>query len=139
MWKSAPKMWITLWRKCGNVENMWETHLYVQMCKIVANYTNVSQFFFIFYFFFFCVQVRARVRMWVCAVVLFNCMLSHIGTERERRTCNEWLCIGVMITFVGIYILVSYYLYIQVFNIFKCSGVFTGLISGYIKYREYAL
>ena len=60
MWKSAPKMWITapkmwktLWRKCGNVENMWETHLYVQMCKIVANYTNVSQFFFFFFFSFF--------------------------------------------------------------------------------------
>ena len=41
------KMW-----ECGkHVENMWETHLYVQMCKIVANYTNVSQFFLnIFYF-----------------------------------------------------------------------------------------
>ena len=38
--------------KCGkHVENMWKTHLYVQMCKIVANYTNVSQFFLnIFYF-----------------------------------------------------------------------------------------
>ena len=48
MWITAPKMWKTLWIKCGNVENMWETHLYVQMCKIVANYTNVSQFFFLF-------------------------------------------------------------------------------------------
>ena len=53
MWITAPKMWKTLWIKCGNVENMWETHLYVQMCKIVANYTNVSQFFFFFFFLFF--------------------------------------------------------------------------------------
>ena len=68
MWITAPKMWETLWIKCGNVENMWETHLYVQMCKIVANYTNVSQFFFFKYFlffFFFRVRVRVRVRMWV--------------------------------------------------------------------------
>ena len=72
MWKSAPKMWETLWIKCGNVENMWETHLYVQMCKIVGNYTNESQFFLFFYFFiflffyffiFFHAQVRAQVRM----------------------------------------------------------------------------
>ena len=43
------KMW-----ECGkHVENMWKTHLYVQMCKIVANYTNVSQFFFVFLFFLF--------------------------------------------------------------------------------------
>ena len=54
MWITAPKMWKTLWIKCGNVENMWETHLYVQMCKIVANYTNVSQFFlFLLSSFFF--------------------------------------------------------------------------------------
>ena len=48
------KMW-----ECGkHVENMWETHLYVQMCKIVGNYTNESQFFsffllFLFFLFFF--------------------------------------------------------------------------------------
>ena len=53
MWITAPKMWKTLWIKCGNVENMWETHLYVQMCKIVGNYTNESQFFFFFLFSFF--------------------------------------------------------------------------------------
>ena len=53
MWITALKMWETLWIKCGNVENMWETHLYVQMCKIVANYTNVSQFFLFFCFFCF--------------------------------------------------------------------------------------
>ena len=39
-----------MWKTCGkHVGNMWETHLYVQMCKIVANYTNVSQFFFFFF------------------------------------------------------------------------------------------
>ena len=53
MWITAPKMWKTLWIKCGNVENMWETHLYVQMCKIVGNYTNESQLFFLFLFFLF--------------------------------------------------------------------------------------
>ena len=43
------KMW-----KCGKrVENLWKTHLYVQMCDFVANYTNVSQFFFFFFFLFF--------------------------------------------------------------------------------------
>ena len=43
------KMW-----ECGkHVENMWKTHLYVQMCDFVANYTNVSQFFFFFFLIFF--------------------------------------------------------------------------------------
>ena len=42
-----------MWEFGKHVENMWETHLYVQMCKIVANYTNVSQFFFFFSFFLF--------------------------------------------------------------------------------------
>ena len=65
MWITAPKMWKTLWIKCGNVENMWETHLYVQMCKIVANYTNVSQFFFFFSFFLFFFVCRC-VRRYVC-------------------------------------------------------------------------
>ena len=103
MWKSAPKMWITapkmwetLWIKCGNVENMWETHLYVQMCKIVANYTNVSQFFFFFSFFsffsfFYCISITfpKLLLLLLGEVVLFNCMLSHVGTERERRTYNK--------------------------------------------------
>ena len=71
MWITAPKMWKTLWIKCGNVENMWETHLYVQMCKIVGNYTNVSQFFFffsffLFLFFFFFFFVCRYVRWHIC-------------------------------------------------------------------------
>ena len=74
------KMW-----ECGkHVENMWETHLYVQMCKIVANYTNVSQFFFFFVFFF----MHGYVHWYICecAVVLFNCMLSHVARNvREER------------------------------------------------------
>ena len=121
MWITAPKMWKTLWRKCGNVENMWKTHLYVQMCKIVANYTNVSQFFF--FFFFSCAGTCAGTYVSVCGGALQLYALAR-GTERERRTCNEWLCTGVMITFVDIYILVSYYLYIQVFNIFNAFGSF---------------
>ena len=78
MWKTRQKMWETcgkhvekcpknvdncpknvenfvdkMW-ECGkHVENMWKTHLYVQMCKIVANYTNESQLFFLFLFFLF--------------------------------------------------------------------------------------
>ena len=55
MWITALKMWETLWIKCGNVDKMWETHLYAQMCDFVANYTTVSQFFvFCFLFFVFC-------------------------------------------------------------------------------------
>ena len=92
MWITAPKMWETLWIKCGNVDKMWETHLYVQMCDFVANYTTVSQFFS-FYFFFFslkfffvCRYVSRYVCEWVSAVVLFNCMLSHVARNvREER------------------------------------------------------
>ena len=100
MWKSAPKMWITapkmwetLWIKCGNVENMWETHLYVQMWDFVANYTNVSQFFFFFVCRYVsryvCEWVSRYVCEWVSAVVLFNCMLSHVARNvREERTMS---------------------------------------------------
>ena len=79
------KMW-----ECGkHVENMWKTHLYVQMCDFVGNYTNVSQFFFFFFFFFFFVRRYVCRHTYMCAVVLFNCMFSHICTERERRTCRS--------------------------------------------------
>ena len=160
MWKTRQKMWET----CGkhvencpkNVENfvdkMWECGKHVGNSFVCTNVQNCRQLykrksifflflsFFSFFFFFSCTGTYVSVCGYVCvcggALQLYA--LAH-GTERERRTCNEWLCTGVMITFVGIYILVSYCLYIQVFNIFKCSGVFTGLISGYIKYREYAL
>ena len=80
--------------------------------KIVGNYTNESQFFFIFFF----------VRGYVCACggtyvragVLFNCMLSHVGTERERRTCNEGLCTGVMRMVVLIYLKLDIFVYTSV-------------------------
>ena len=86
--ENSPKNVGNVW-KCGkHVENLWKTHLYVQMCDFVANYTNVSQFFFIFYFLFFsCAGTWAGTYVYECsAVVLFNCMLLHVARNvREER------------------------------------------------------
>ena len=49
---------VGMWKTCGkHVENMWKTHLYVQMCDFVANYTTVSQFFYFFIFYFLFLQI----------------------------------------------------------------------------------
>ena len=79
--------------------NMWICkYVNMQICEYVQNCRQLYKRKSIFSFFcaLVCAWVRALVYMGVCAVVLFNCMLLHVGTERDRRTCNEWLCTGVM-------------------------------------------
>ena len=90
MWITAPKMWKTLWIKCGNVENMWETHLYVQMCKIVGNYTNVSQFFF-FFFFFSCAGTCAGTYMSECGGALQLYALARMHGTWEKNV--QWVAV----------------------------------------------
>ena len=144
IWKyvNVGKMWKTpekcgklaknvenVWKTCGNVENMWKTcGKHVGNSFVCANVQNCRQLYkreSIFCFFvcrcvsrYVCEWVSERVSEWVgewvSAAVLFNCMLSHVGTERERRTCNEWLCTGVMRMVVLIYLKLDIFVYTSV-------------------------
>ena len=75
MWITAPKMWKTLWIKCGNVENMWKTcGKLICMCKCAklsaTIQTKVNFFLFSFFFFFFfsfsCTGTYVSVCGYVC-------------------------------------------------------------------------
>ena len=119
-------------KNVGNfVDKMWECGKHVGNSFVCANVQNCRQlykresiFFFLFFFFsfflfffFYCISITFP-KLWLLLlgeVVLFNCMLSHVGTERERRTCNEWLCTGVMRMVVIIYLKLAIFVYTSVY------------------------